>query len=51
MTRKDFEVIAKILSYTEIKDMEAIEELLKGTNPNFKPERFWRKVLEHKVEK
>lgn len=51
MTRKDFEIIAKILSYTDINNYDEIEKLLKQTNQNLDAERFWTKVLEHKVEK
>ena len=48
MTRKDFEIIAEILSYTTIENEQAIEGLLKTTNANFNATRFWRRVLEHK---
>lgn len=51
MTRKDFEVIAELLSYTTIENEEAIEGLLKTTNANFDAPRFWRRVLEHKLER
>ena len=44
MTRKDFEIIACILSYTDIKDKKSITTLLKDTNPRFDENRFWEKV-------
>ena len=47
MTRKDFEIIACILSYTEIKDKKSITTLLKSTNLNFKEERFWKRVNDY----
>lgn len=47
MTRKDFELIACLLSYTEIKNKKEITTLLKSTNPNFNEERFWRRVWEY----
>ena len=47
MARKDFELIACILSYTEVKDKASITKLLKSTNPNFKEERFWNRVWEY----
>jgi hypothetical protein len=47
MTRKDFERIACILSYTDIKDEDSITMLLRETNPNFNKERFWKAVFEY----
>lgn len=47
MTRKDFELVACLLSYTEIKDKDNITVLLKGTNPNFNEDRFWHRVWEY----
>jgi len=47
MTRKDFERIACILSYTDIKDRKSITHLLKETNPGLKEDRFWRAVEEY----
>ena len=47
MTRKDFEIIACILSYTDVKDKDSITALLKSTNPNFKEERFWKRVADY----
>lgn len=47
MSRKDFELIACILSYTEVKDKNSITKLLKSTNPNFKEERFWNRVNDY----
>ena len=44
MTRKDFEIIAKILACTKVQDKATITRLLKSTNPNFDPERFWARV-------
>lgn len=44
MTRKDFEIIACILSYTDIRSKDEITTLLKSTNPNFNAERFWKRV-------
>lgn len=47
MTRKDFERIACILSYTEIKEKSYITALLRETNPNFNEERFWKAVEDY----
>lgn len=47
MTKKDFELIACMLSYTEIKDKKSITALLKSTNANFKEERFWSRVEDY----
>ena len=47
MSRKDFEIIACILSYTEIKDKESITTLLKTTNPRFDENKFWEKVRKY----
>lgn len=47
MTRKDFERIACILSYTDVKDEEAITALLRETNEGFNKERFWHAVFEY----
>ena len=44
MTRKDYEIIACILSYTEIKGKDEITTLLQSTNPNFDEKRFWNRV-------
>ena len=44
MTRKDFEVIAKILACTKVQDKATINRLLKGTNPRFDEERFWKRA-------
>jgi len=44
MTRKHFEIIAKILACTKIQDKATITRLLKETSPNFDPERFWARV-------
>lgn len=49
MSKKDFEIIAKILSYTNINNYDEIEKLLKQTNSNFDAKRFWARVLEHKT--
>lgn len=44
MTKKDFEIIAQILSCTKIQDKVTITKLLKSTNPRFDPEKFWKRV-------
>lgn len=49
MSKKDFEIIAKILGYTNINNYDEIEKLLKQTNSNFDAKRFWTRVLEHKT--
>lgn len=41
MTRKDFQIIATILAKCEVKDKDAVNSILRTTNPNFKSERFW----------
>lgn len=46
MTRKDYEIIACILSYTEIRGKDEITTLLQSTNPKFDKERFWKRVWE-----
>ena len=53
MTRKDFERIACIISWTTKghdlteNDKLAINALLKETNPKFDKDRFWKAVWEY----
>lgn len=47
MTKKDFEVVACILSYTEIKNKNEITTLLKSTNKKFDEKLFWKRVNEY----
>lgn len=45
MTRKDFEIVAEIIAKTRqnAEDWE-IDAILRQTNPNYNPARFWRAV-------
>lgn len=47
MTKKEFEVVACILSYTEIKNKNEITTLLKSTNKKFNEKLFWHRVWEY----
>lgn len=52
MTRKDFEIIAEIVSLYQSKDHggereSAINAILRKTNPNYNSARFWRAVEKH----
>lgn len=51
MTRKHFEVVAQILAYISIEDIEKIEAILKTQNKNFNPKRFWAAVLEYQLKR
>lgn len=47
MSRKDFELVAHILGYTEIKNKKEITKLLKSTNKKFNENLFWHRVNEY----
>jgi len=47
MTKKNYELLAVILSYTDIKNVEAITLLLQNDNEKFDKIKFWQAVLDY----
>lgn len=41
MTKKDYEVIAKVIALAERKEWGSVGAILSEQNPNFDPVKFW----------
>lgn len=50
MTRKDFEVVAKVVACCKIRpriDIPSIDSVLKQANPKYNKDRFWKAVKKY----